>query len=76
MDSEVRQFYLDVINIANTFPNIGWETKRLVFENVINKIEKQADDAIRAEVGNDLYVDNIVLTDSEGKDNAEKLSTN
>ena len=76
MDSEIRQFYLDVIDIANTFPNIGWETKRLVFENVLNKIEKQADATIRDQVGNDIHVDTLILGDSEDSKDAEELSKN
>ena len=73
MNNDIRQFYLDVIDLANTYPDIPWECKRLVFENVLNKVQKQADEAIQAEVGNEIHVDTLVLG---GEEDAEMLREN
>lgn len=73
MNNDIRQFYLNLIDMANTYPDIPWECKRLAFENVLNKIEKQADDAIREEMGNDIHVDTLVLG---GEEDAEMLHQN
>ena len=73
MNNDIRQFYLNLIDMANTFPNIPWECKRLAFENVLNKVQKQADEAIQAEVGNEIHVDTLVLG---GEEDAEMLREN
>ena len=76
MENEIRQFYTNLIDMANTYPTIPWETKRLAFENVLNKIEKLADNAIREEVGSEIHIDNLVIGDNEVSENAKMLSEN
>ena len=75
-NNDIRQFYLNLIDAANTYPDIPWECKRLACENVLNKIEKQADSEIRNEVGNEIHIDTLVLGDNEESEDAEKLSEN
>lgn len=64
--------YIDAIDLANKY-DIPWEVKRLVFEAVLAKVEKQADNAIKEEIGCDIKVDTLILG---GNEDAEKLHTN
>ena len=72
MNNDIRCMYIDAIDLANKY-DIPWEAKRLVFEAVLAKVEKQADNAIKKEIGCDIKVDTLILG---GNEDAEKLHTN
>ena len=72
MNNDIRCMYIDAIDLANKY-DIPWEAKRLVFEAVLAKVEKQADNAIKEEIGCDIKVDTLI---PGGNEDAETLHTN
>lgn len=53
--------YVDTIDFVNKYSNIPIEVKRLIFECVLAKIEKEANNSIREEIGCDMKVDNLIV---------------
>lgn len=71
MDMSLRNMYMDAIDLANKYPEIPWEARRLIFQVVQGMIEKKADACIKAEYENlDVTVDDVVLG---GDINAENI---
>lgn len=65
--------YMDAIDLANKYPALPWEARRLIFQVVQGMIEKKADECIKMEYENlDVTVDDLVL----GGENAEGISKN
>lgn len=71
MNKDIRNFYIDVINLVNEYESIPWEARRCVLELITLKIEKQADASIVKEIEeNKDPVDQVIVREEE---NAESL---
>lgn len=68
-NNDVRTLYIDLIDKVNEYNNIPWEVRRITLEAVLSKVEKQADNSIKEEIGCDMRVDTLIL----GGENAEEL---
>lgn len=67
----LRNMYMDAIDLANKYKELPWEARRLIFQVVQGMIEKNADACIKMEYENlDVTVDDLVLG---GNINAENL---
>lgn len=71
MNNDIRCMYIDAIDLANKY-DIPWEAKRLVFEAVLAKVEKQADNAIKSEIGCDIRVDTLIIGGNEDAENVSE----
>lgn len=71
---DLRNMYMDAIDLANKYESIPWEAKRLIFQLVQEMAEKKADESIKLEFENlNITVDDLVLG---GIENAESLQSN